>query len=230
MNDKLVKLKFNNKNLKKIQLKQKNIISVIPFAIYFSAFAMLVAAWLQPKVSFSILFRDVFVAASVQPYYGLFSNIGIFLWSATAAILLFCGTVLISINKKPKHSKFMLSFGCFTLFLTMDDFFMLHERVFPALLGIPEKLTFLVYTIIAAYCLFKFRKIIYNSYYIIFFAAILFLFLSIIVDQVIPSSSYLFKAGDSYFFEDSFKFIGIISWCFYFIKVSGEQIISLLKE
>ncbi|MBV6625331.1 MAG: hypothetical protein KI793_20785 [Rivularia sp. (in: Bacteria)] len=226
MNNKSVKANFRHKQLQTTGFSQ---INIILFGIYLAAFIMLLAAWLQPKVSFSVLFRDVFVAASVKPYYGLFSNIGIFLWSATAAILLFCGTVLIYANRNHKYSKFLLSFGGLTLLLALDDFFMLHEAVFPALLNISEKVTFLVYAILTAYCLFKFRKIIYNSSYTFFIIAIFFLFLSILVDQLIPSSSYLFKAGDSYFFEDSLKFIGIITWCFYFIKISGEQIISLSK-
>ncbi|AFY56487.1 hypothetical protein Riv7116_4048 [Rivularia sp. PCC 7116] len=226
MNNKLLKPNFGDKQLQTTRLKQTNI---IPFTIYLVAFVMLLIAWLQPAVSFSILFRDVFVAASVKPYYGLFSNIGIFLWSATAAILLFCGTVLINVNKNHKYSKFLLSFGSLTLLLALDDFFMLHETVFPVLLKISEKVTFLAYAIITAYCLFKFRKIIFNSYFTIFIIAITFLLLSIIVDQLIPASSYLFKVDDGYFFEDSLKFIGIISWCFYFIKISGEQIISLSK-
>ena len=128
MTHKLIKPNFRNKQSQTNQLSQINIILI---GIYLLTFAMLVAAWLQPVVSFSVLFRDVFVAASVKPYYGLFSNIGIFLWSATDAILLFCRTVLIHINNKSKYSKFMLSFGSLMLLLAIDDFFMQHETVFP---------------------------------------------------------------------------------------------------
>ncbi len=98
MFNKLAKINFRPQQLKTTQFKQVNIIF---FGIYILAFFMLIAAWLQSEVRLSVLFRDVFVAASVEPYYGLFSNIGIFLWSATAAILLFSGTVLFNVNRNP---------------------------------------------------------------------------------------------------------------------------------
>ncbi len=226
MFDKLAKPSFRYIKSKSTQFKQINIIF---FGIYFVAFLMLIAAWLQSKVQLSILFRDVFVAASVEPYYGLFSNIGIFLWSATAAILLFSGTILFSVNQSHKYSKFLLSFGSLTLLLVIDDFFMLHEKVFPYLFKISEKVTFIVYGIIIIYLLFKFRKIFIKKHFSIFLIALGFLFLSIAIDQILPTDSFTFKKDDAYFFEDSLKFIGIISWCFYFIKISGEQIILLLK-
>ncbi|MGB3756369.1 MAG: hypothetical protein WBA07_08355 [Rivularia sp. (in: cyanobacteria)] len=211
----------------KSQFKQVNIIF---FGIYLLAFFMLIAAWLQSEVRLSVLFRDVFVAASVESYYGLFSNLGIFLWSATAAILLFSGTVLLNVNRSHKYSKFLLSFGSLTLLLVIDDFLMLHEKVFPYYLKISEKITFLAYGIIVLFLLLKFRDIIFSNHLRIFIIAISFLFLSITIDQMLPTNSFIFQQDDTYFFEDSLKLIGIISWCFYFIKISGEQVISLLKR
>jgi hypothetical protein len=220
---KLAKISFRPQQSKNTSFKQVNIIF---FGIYLLVFLMLIAAWLQSEVRLSVLFRDVFVAASVDPYYGLFSNIGIFLWSATAAILLFSGTVLFSVNRSHKYSQFLLSFGSLTLLLVIDDFFMLHEKVFPYYLKFSEKITFLAYGIITIYLLLKFRDIIFSNHFRIFFIAITFLFLSIAVDQILPTDSFIFKKDDAYFFEDSLKVIGIISWCFYFIKISGEQLIS----
>ncbi|WP_414624361.1 hypothetical protein [Calothrix sp. CCY 0018] len=227
MFNKLAKTNCRPQQLKSTQFKQANIIF---FGIYLLAFFMLLAAWLQSEVQFSVLFRDVFVAASVEPYYGLFSNIGIFLWSATAAILLFSGTVLFSVKQSHKYSKFLLSFGSFTLLLVIDDFFMLHEKIFPYYLKISEKMTFLAYGIIFIYLVLKFRDTILDNHFTIFAIAISFLFLSITVDQILPTDSFIFQKDDTYFFEDSLKLIGIISWCFYFIKISGEQVISLLKR
>ena len=226
MSNKLAKTNYRTQQLKS-QFKQVNIIF---FGIYLLAFFMLIAAWLQSEVRLSVLFRDVFVAASVESYYGLFSNLGIFLWSATAAILLFSGTVLLNVNRSHKYSKFLLSFGSLTLLLVIDDFLMLHEKVFPYYLKISEKITFLAYGIIVLFLLLKFRDIIFSNHLRIFIIAISFLFLSITIDQMLPTNSFIFQQDDTYFFEDSLKLIGIISWCFYFIKISGEQVISLLKR
>ena len=226
MSNKLAKTSSRTQQLKNTQFKQVNILF---FGIYLVAFFMLIAAWLQSEVQLSVLFRDVFATASVEPYYGLFSNIGIFLWFGTAAILLFSGTILFSVNKSHKYSKFLLSFGCLTFLLVIDDFFMLHEKVFPDFLKISEKKTFLAYGIIIIYLLLKFRDTIFDNHFTVFVIAISLLFLSITVDQILPASSFIFKQDDIYFFEDSLKLIGIISWCFYFIKISGEQVILLLK-
>ncbi len=226
MSVKLSKTSFRPQKSKITPFEQVNIIF---FGIYLLAFLMLIAAWLQSEVRLSVLFGDVFVAASVQPYYGLFSNIGIFLWSATAAILLFSGTVLLSVHRTHKYSKFLLSFGSLTLLLVIDDFFMLHEKVLPYFFNISEKVIFIIYGIIIIYSFFQFRNIIFKNHFPTFVIAIGFLFLSIVIDQILPTNTFIFKKGDTYFFEDSLKLIGIISWCFYFIKISGEQVISLLK-
>lgn len=226
MLDKLAQTTLTNQKLKSTQFEQ---VHFAFFGIYFAVFALLAIAWLQSSVPLDFLFRDTFAVASAPVYYGLFSNLGIFLWLSSAAIMFFSTSILSVIDKQNKYYQFLLSFGSITLFLAMDDFFMLHERVFPRLLGVSEKVTFLAYGIIVIYSIFRFRRIIFNNNFKIFFIAVLFLFSSIAVDQILNSDQFLFKANDSYFFEDSLKLIGIVTWCFYFIKISAEKITFLNK-
>ena len=224
MLEKLSQTTLTNQESKSGQFKAVNFVF---FGIYFVVFAMLATAWLQSNVSFDVLFRDTFAVASVPVYYGLFSNLGIFLWLSAAAIMFFSASILFVIGKPNKYRNFLLSFGSITLFLAMDDFFMLHERVFPRFLRISEKIIFIAYGIIVLYSIFRYRNIIFHNNFKIFFTAVLCLFLSIAVDQIINSDDFLLKANDTYFFEDSFKLIGIVTWCFYFIKVSLARIASL---
>jgi hypothetical protein len=219
------------KNYKTQQLKstQFNQINIVFCGIYLLMLLLLATAWLQSEVKFSVLFRDTFAVAEVPIYYGLFSNIGICLWVATGAILLFSAAILSNADKLSKYSNFFLSFGSLTLLLAIDDFFLLHERVFPWYLKVSEKITFMIYGIIVLYLIFRFRKIILQNNFKIFITAILFLSLSIAVDLSLSTDSFLFKVEDTYFFEDSLKLIGIVSWCFYFIKISGEKLILLFK-
>ena len=226
MLEKLAETMLTNQKSKSTQFEQVNFAF---FGIYFVVFALLAIVWLQSSVPLDFLFRDTFAVASVPVYYGFFSNLGIFLWLSSAAIMFFSTSILSIIDKQNKCCQFLLSFGSITLFLAIDDFFMLHERVFPRFLGVSEKVTFLAYGIIVIYCIFRFRRIILNNNFKIFFMAVLFLFSSIAVDQTLNSDQFLFKANDTYFFEDSLKLIGTVTWCFYFIKVSAEKITSLSK-
>lgn len=222
----LEKLTKANHRIPRLKSTQFNQINIVFCGIYLLMLLLLATAWLQSEVQLSLLFRDTFAVASVPIYYGLFSNIGICLWVATGAILLFSAAILANADKLCKYCNFFLSFGSLTLLLAIDDFFMLHEKVFPRFLQVSEKITFIAYGIIILYCILKFRNIILHNHFQIFIIAILFLSFSIAVDLLLSSDSFLFKVDDTYFFEDSLKLIGIISWCFYFIKVSGEKLIS----
>lgn len=224
---KLTQKNDKTQQLKSTQFKQINIVFS---GIYLLTLLLLATAWLQSEVKLSLLFRDTFAVAKVPIYYGLFSNIGFFLWLTTGAILLFSAAILFSADKLSKYFSFFLSFGSLTLLLAIDDFFLLHEKVFPWYLKISEEITFVAYGSIALYFILKYRNIIYQNHFKIFMTAILFLSLSIAADLSLSADSFLFKVDDTYFFEDSLKLLGIISWCFYFVKISGEKLILSYKK
>jgi hypothetical protein len=160
------------------------------------------------------LTRDPSAVTGSGFYIGMLSNLGMMLWSATTAICFF-GTFLPSRSHHFRQPSFFLPIsGILCLILTLDDGFMLHERVFPRLLHIPEIGIFLGYLIIfAGYSMYFFRWIVMTDY-LLLILALLFLGLSTISDQIFPFSSL------ETFMEDSLKFLGIVFWLAYFSRAA----------
>jgi hypothetical protein len=223
------------KNHTNYKNKKNNLINIFRensylFGIYIFTSVIILAAWLQPFVEPSFLVRDIFALSSTPVYFGILSNIGIFIWLATGAITIFSGTILFSVNKEKNWSLFLILFGLLTMILAIDDFFMLHEDFFPILLKIPEKLILLTYGLMMLSILVKFKKIVLHNHLKTFIVTISFLALSIIADQILPDKAYLLKPGDNFLLEDGLKLVGIVSWSFYLIKMSQERLQSYLKS
>lgn len=100
----------------------------------FVACAILIAARVYLDARPEVLLRDPAALLGVPVYSGFFSYVGIGLLCSTSAIALFVGSLV-------RHSRRLFLFvGGFSAWLAIDDLFLLHEAVGPAL-GVPE-LTF----------------------------------------------------------------------------------------
>lgn len=94
--------------------------------------------------SFGMLTRDITAIFDTSPLTGFVSQIGIFIWSASATVCMFSAMVLSNLpnNKKIKH--FLIASGILTLILGLDDTFLLHEDIFPRF-GISENIVLFCY-------------------------------------------------------------------------------------
>jgi len=180
-------------------------------AITFSVPAIFLAiVLLQPWAEPKWMFLDTVTAARFSENccstsYGFISNLGIMLWSATAAVCLFAGCVFAQINAR-SLMWFALSAGLLNGLLALDDAFLLHENVLPYF-GIPQNLVLATYVALAlAYAAASWRIILAADYIILFVAGTA-VAVSLLVDTVfsslVPSLVYI---------EDSAKFFGIFSW------------------
>lgn len=175
------------------------------------AFLLLIVA-LQPMVPIAYLMKDLLAVAELSKdqccsvYYGLVSNIGILVWCSGAAICLFTA-LLLTLGKSDKADIYLFSLaGILTGWLMLDDFFLVHEDVFPAL-GIPELVAFIVYAGLAlSYFAICWRRILEHRFILLTLAVGL-LGLSVLVDQLIHSES-----SARIFTEDSAKLLGICAW------------------
>lgn len=103
---------------------------------------VLAAVLLQPFAEPKWMFLDTLAAAEYAPdcchvYYGLVSNLGLLLWSGTAAVCLLAGLVFLSVDRRDPFTLFALSAGLLTGWIAIDDMFLVHEKVLPAL-GVPQ--------------------------------------------------------------------------------------------
>lgn len=155
--------------------------------------------------------------AEVEFYIGFLSNIGIMFWCFTAAILLFSSKIARDFGRPSALFRFLFYSGLLTLFMLIDDLFLLHDVIIPYYLEISEKIFYLFYGSSVLALLYFFRKIILNSDYVLLLLAFAFMAGSVITDVLITLG---LNINDVYLVEDGFKFMGIISWFVYFTRTS----------
>ncbi|MEN2282662.1 hypothetical protein AAGF08_11040 [Algoriphagus sp. SE2] len=172
-------------------------------------------------ISFSYFSRDAIQTiwhvpnVSVEFYIGFLSNIGITFWCFTAAILFFSSKIARDFDKPKAMSQFFFFSGLLTLFMLIDDLFLLHDVIIPYYLNISEKFFYLFYGSSVIALLYLFREFILKTDYILFLLAFGFLASSVITDIL---AAFGINISDIYLFEDGFKFMGIISWFIYFSR------------
>ncbi len=174
-------------------------------------FCVLILA-LKSGIEPSDITRDYSGVYHHEPWVGVISYLGIFLWCAALAVCGFTWRILRKIKTKEKYSIFFFWSGLITLILTLDDQFMLHEIVLPEYVGISEKLFYLFYLALIALYSFKFLTILLNQNVALIFMAYLLFAVSMTFDlffEGVPFDTYI---------EDSMKFTGITLWAIYFIK------------
>jgi hypothetical protein len=162
-------------------------------------------------IPISELTRDPTAIVGEPLYTGYLSQIGIFFWSASAAVCMFSATVLSRSLDNLKIKHFLLVSGMLTLVLGLDDLFLLHEVFFPYF-GIPENAILVSYAGFVLFYLVRFFSIILKTEYILLGMALVFFGVSVTLD--------LFKLHsiDPYLFEDGAKLVGILGWLAYFFR------------
>ncbi|NJM06873.1 hypothetical protein HC891_12810 [Candidatus Gracilibacteria bacterium] len=155
------------------------------------------------------LTRDIFAITGSEAYTGLLSNLGIMGWSAAAVIWLIGAALLMRTERT--HFLLPLTFGAglCTLWLLIDDAFMMHEERLPALLAMSEQAVILFYLIVALLLAVLSVTRILRTNYVLCLAACTLFAASLLADQVVPMS------GVQLFIEDGLKFAGIVVWAVY---------------
>jgi len=95
----------------------------------------------------------------VNPFLGFVSNLGVLVWCASAAVCLFSWAVLRNRVDARIFASFVFYAGLLSALLLVDDFFELHELVFPKYLHVPETFTYACYGFLAVALLFTFSRL-----------------------------------------------------------------------
>ncbi|MEH1973359.1 MAG: hypothetical protein V7L02_09110 [Nostoc sp.] len=191
------------------------LITIIPFAL------ILIFLKLKTQVSTDYLTRDPSATMNAPFYLGFFSNIGILLWCSSATICLFSYALLKKDIRAKKYSSFFLFSGVMTSFLLFDDFFLIHESIFPNYLHINESIFYASYIALVLIFFIKFKTILKKSEFLILLSAIMFFGLSIICDSIFPNIPIAI--------EDTFKLVGITTWFTYFARICLQRVSKLLS-
>ncbi|MBN3880208.1 MULTISPECIES: hypothetical protein [unclassified Nostoc] len=191
------------------------LITIIPFSLI-SIFLQLKA-----KVPTEDLTRDPSAIMSMPFYLGFFSNIGILLWCSSASICLFSYIILKKDIRSKEYSSFFLFSGLITCLLLFDDFFLIHDSVFPDYLNINESVFYVIYIAIASTFFLKFKTILKKTEFLILLSAIFFFGLSIVCDNIFPDIHIAI--------EDTFKLLGISTWFTYFTRICLQRVSRLIS-
>ncbi len=175
---------------------------------------------------FQMMFDDVQIAKAKFSgiLAGLFSNIGLFLLSATAGI----SFITLKLPKKKTQlniDKFFSFSFFFSFVLLIDDAFLLHEKVLPDR-GIPEIIIFILYFLYGFYGLIINYKFISNSSWKILLLANLFFAISFFCDLKLNN---VIDYDLLIFIEDFAKLTGIFSWLIYIYDTSIYSLINKNK-
>jgi hypothetical protein len=170
------------------------------------------------NVPIPYLTRDVTAVADVPSYIGLLSNLGIVLWSASAALCFFSGVM--TKNSDRVNSIFFHCSGGLTMLLLLDDLFLIHENA-PSLIGIAEEILYGIYGMLILLYVVTFRHyILQTDYLLLIFAMGLFGF-SLAFDFLHIATLLPYDAL-TYLLEDGAKFVGIAFWLAYFAHTSAR--------
>ncbi|WP_156819983.1 hypothetical protein [Synechococcus sp. PCC 7336] len=169
------------------------------------------------------LTRDPTAILEAPLYTGFLSQIGLLLWSASAAVCMLSAKLLSGRADSLKINRFLFVSGLLTLVLGLDDVFLLHEGFFPSI-GVPEKAVFVSYAGFLLFYLVKFYPVIWQTEYILLGMALVFFGVSSTLDLLLPSDL------DLYLFEDGAKLVGIVSWLSYFSSTATFAVGSRLDK
>ncbi len=209
--------------MKTISVKQL-LITFVPSIL---VLLVMVVAYVFFQVSFSNMTRDVAAIGNIHPLSGFLSNLGILLWCAAASI---CGfTAYILRNVKPKNTFwFVLCSALLSAYLMFDDFFMFHDEIglAPRYLGLSQEFVFAALGIATFAYLISFRRVILRTNFGVLLLALGFLSASVAIDAAM--SLFWQTSQWSLFFENGAKWLGIASWCSYYVDTSYQFLVRTL--
>jgi hypothetical protein len=191
--------------------KQKATLLGISTSISLSLLFFSIIEWIHKyrNIPYGDLTRDPNAIHNSPKYIGLLSQTGMIFWFSTAGILLFVGFLMFRYFKDFNQGVFLGNAFLLTVFLGIDDMFMLHDEL--AHRGIREEYFYMFYGIWLLITLIKFKNIIKNTLFPLIFIYGLLFGMSIFIDKLIK---------DAYLPEDLLKFAGIINWSFYWVSTS----------
>ncbi len=154
-----------------------------------------------------VLLRDPATAFDFAPYAGLFSHLGVLAMTAAGAILVFASALL------PRAARTVPVYaGVFTLWLALDDLFMLHESLIPRLIGLPEPLVLGLYVVVAFGLMRLIGPSILSRRYLGFWLAAGFLALMVATDMLVKVAT-----SPSFLVEETAKIVGFVLWSAFWI-------------
>ncbi|MBA5763742.1 hypothetical protein H2O73_15365 [Vibrio sp. 404] len=178
--------------------------------LYLPALCILVGAVVvsvKMGVPISVLTQDPLSSTGQHPFTGAISNLGIVLWAFSGSVCIFTYCLLKNSSIDRARNRFILLGAIISCAFLFDDLFMLHEWIFPKLLGLNEKIVLIFYAFLLLYYVVAFRGRILSRDITLLLFFFVGLAISVLIDMV-PDTYFTWH----YLLEDGPKFLGIVSW------------------
>ena len=174
--------------------------TLVPAALLYS----IALTWSAAEgISSTKVLRDLAQACDAPLGQGFLSSVGYLLWMAAAAIALFAAGSN-QIRGSAINRQFAFCGGGFSLFLCLDDMFLVHDRY----LG--QSFLYVTYAVFTALLLLRFRAPLHRFGGDSFLLSVIFLGASVLIDSfqgIFPASYETVQL-----FEEGAKFLGIAAW------------------
>jgi hypothetical protein len=198
-------------------------LTAVTLAVVAGSCVVAVIAFAMVGVDSRVLFEDFQKIGGVPFYTGIMSNLGVVLWCCSSATSLFAAFVLRTrppIERRGKPEAFLASWAVFGIVLALDELLLVHERVAPHYLRIPEEVLVLGYAAVTGYLVLRWWVLITRRTP----AAILWICfgafaLSLLGEYVVQSTGGV-QTPLSISIEDGLKLLGIALWFLYFGTVA----------
>jgi hypothetical protein len=154
----------------------------------------------------AVLTRDVAATAQLKFYIGILSSVGALLWCAAATVCGFGAIALRGTGEHAERARFLAASGGLLAALGADDFFMLHEVVYPKL-GLPEEIVIALYALALMALMLRFRRQLLDGELLLFVVGCVLFAGSAVVDM---------RMRDATALEDVLKVAGVASWLTYY--------------
>ncbi|WP_138935072.1 oxidase [Roseovarius arcticus] len=159
--------------------------------------------------------RDVMQQTDQSSLLGFLSSIGTWLWVA-AATLCFFRYALQPRGGDDRYRRLLVLMGAFSLFLGIDDFFLIHDNY------LAEGILLPLYAIFAITLLVRYRRIIGQIDGTAFMIAGGLLAMSIVVDAVQESLPMPYEYTQ--IAEEGFKFVGAAAWVYLCFRLAAYRL------
>lgn len=181
------------------------------------------------NVSIYNLTRDPTVIGKIHPLSGIISNLGVLLWWSATTICFFTSMFFFR-TKQQETYQFFLMATVLSTWLALDDLFQFHDDLIGRYLGFDESFFMIALMVLVLIFLFKFKKIILQTNFIVLFLALGFFFVSVTVDHYQGAKALLSLGELRVFIEDGSKWLGITCWLSYFAFTSFQFFIKAIQQ
>lgn len=171
---------------------------------------LIVLFHLLADIEIAHMAQDITTIGGLHPLSGFLSSMGILLWWASACIW-FSAAWLHRQADRGQAAHFAVASGAFSAYLAADDLFLVHERLAPTYLLLPEKAIHLALGLALGWYLVRFRDSLLRPDAMTLIVGFVLLTLSVGIDVLSPQLDSALN-GWAYLIEDGSKWLGITCW------------------